>query len=113
MNIDRFEEDLLNSIQAQRCRKLLWAVIELAVDDACRVPNRVTPQDDAVSALRFLLSADIDGYLMWLDVNAREFKRRLLEAMYSEKQNKFDESSKRAFRFNHKWYVRNANHTNH
>lgn len=113
MNIDRFEEDLLNSIQAQRCRKLLWAVIELAVDDACRVPNRVTPQDDAVSALRFLLSEDIDGYLMWLDVNSGEFKRRLLEAMYSEKQNKFDESSKRAFRFNHKWYVRNANHTNH
>jgi hypothetical protein len=112
MNIDRFEEDLLNSIQAQRCRKLLWAVIELAVDDACRVPNRVTPQDDAVSALRFLLSEDIDGYLMWLDVNAGEFKRRLLEAMYSDKQNKFDESSKRAFRFNHKWYVRNANHTN-
>lgn len=111
MDIDRFEEDLIDSIQAQRCRKLLWSVIELAVDDACKAPNRVNPTDDAITGMRFLMR-DVDSYLHWLDVDGPEFRRRLVEAMYYEGINKFDDGAKRAFRYNHKWYLRNENHSN-
>ena len=42
MNLTTFEEGLLDSIQTERCKKLLWSVIQLAVDDACKAhPNLV------------------------------------------------------------------------
>jgi hypothetical protein len=45
---------------------------------------------------------------MWLDVNGPVFRRRLLEAMYDDHTNKFQDMAKRAFRFNYTWWRQNA-----
>ena len=107
MNLTKFEDGVLNEIQNDRCKKLLWAVIQLAIDDACRAPFVTKPQNDSITAMRFLFSESLDAYLMWLDVDAQRFKQKLLEAMFSEKHDKFQESARRAFRANFKWCKRN------
>jgi len=117
MRIATFEEGLLDEIQAQRCKKLLWSVIQLAVDDACKAPYKTRPQDDTITAMRFLIGdkmeSGLDSYLMWLDVDSKEFRRRLVEAMFSERTDKFNDLAKRAFRFNYNWYLRNEINPNH
>ena len=112
MSLDRFEEGLLDDIQTDRCKKLLWSVINLAVEDACRAPYAKKPSTESITAMRFLMGngkeADLDSWLMWLDVNGPVFRRRLLEAMYDEHTNKFQDTAKRAFRFNYNWWRLNA-----
>ena len=112
MNLDRFEEGLIDDIQTDRCKKLLWSVINLAVEDACRAPYAKKPSTESITAMRFLVGngkeADLDSWLMWLDVNGSVFRRRLLEAMYDEHTNKFQDMAKRAFRFNYNWWRQNA-----
>jgi hypothetical protein len=98
MNLNTFEEGLLDSIQTERCKKLLWSVIQLAVDDT-------------ITAMRFLFGdlyeSGLDNYLMWLDVDGKQFKRRMVEAMFSERHDKFTDFERRAFRANYNWYLRN------
>jgi hypothetical protein len=111
MNLNTFEEGLLDSIQTERCKKLLWSVIQLAVDDACKAPYKTKPMDDTITALRFLFGdlheSGLDNYLMWLDVDSKEFKRRMVNAMFSERHDKFTDFERRAFRANYNWYLRN------
>jgi hypothetical protein len=111
MRIATFEEGLLDEIQAQRCKKLLWSVIQLAVDDACKAPYKTKPQDDTITAMRFLIGdkieSGLDSFLLWLDVDAKEFRRRLVEAMFAERHDKFTDFERRAFRANYNWYLRN------
>ena len=116
MNLNTFEEGLLDSIQTERCKKLLWSVIQLAVDDSCKAPYKTRPQDDTITAMRFLIGdrieSGLDSFLLWLDVDSKEFRRRLVEAMFSERTDKFNDLAKRAFRFNYNWYLRNEINTN-
>jgi hypothetical protein len=111
MNLNTFEEGLLDSIQTERCKKLLWSVIQLAVDDACKAPYKTRPTDETITALRFLFGdlyeSGLDNYLMWLDVDSKEFKRRMVNAMFSERHDKFTDFERRAFRANYNWYLRN------
>jgi hypothetical protein len=115
MRIETFEEGLLNEIQAQRCKKLLWSVIQLAVEDSCKAPYKTRPQDETITAMRFLFGdlkeSGLDNYLMWLDVDSKEFKRRMVNAMYAEHHDKFTDFERRAFRANYNWYLRNEIHT--
>jgi hypothetical protein len=115
MNLNTFEEGLLDSIQTERCKKLLWSVIQLAVDDACKAPYKTRPTDETITALRFLFGdlyeSGLDSYLMWLDVDSKEFKRRMVNAMYSERHDKFTDFERRAFRANYNWYLRNEINT--
>jgi hypothetical protein len=53
MNLNTFEEGLLDSIQTERCKKLLWSVIQLAVDDACKAPYKTRPTDETITTLRY------------------------------------------------------------
>ena len=102
MNLNNFEEGLIDQIQAERCKKLLWSVINLAVQDACLAPYASKPSTDSITAIRFLIGnekeAGVDGYLMWLDVDGPEFRRRLVEAMFAERHDKFPDIARRAFR---------------
>ena len=102
----------VDQIQAERCRKLLWSVVSLAVEDACRAPYASKPASDSITAMRFLIGnekqADVDNYLMWLDVDGPEVRRRLIEAMFSDYHDKFTDSARRAFRANFNWWRKNA-----
>jgi hypothetical protein len=98
---------ILNAEQAKRGKRLFWTIIELAVIDACSVPLKDRrPMAKAITAMRFL-TTNIDKYLVWLDVDAGSFRKRLFQAMYAEHTDKFSESDKRAFRYNYSWW--NAN----
>jgi len=111
MNLNNFEEGLIDQIQAERCKKLLWSVINLAVQDACLAPYASKPSTDSITAMRFLVGnekeAGVDGYLMWLDVDGPEFRRRLVEAMFAERHDKFPDIARRAFRANFNWWRKN------
>jgi hypothetical protein len=45
---------------------------------------------------------------MWLDVNGPVFRRRLLEAMFSDHHDRFPDMARRAFRANYNWWRLNA-----
>jgi hypothetical protein len=111
-NFSQFETDLLSKIQADRCKKLLWAVISLAVEDACRDPYKTRPEAESITAMRFLIGdgnqSDSDSYFLWLDVDSREFRKRLIEAMFADRHDKFSDAARRAFRANYNWWRRNA-----
>lgn len=102
---------MLNAEQARRGKRLFWTVIEQSVSDACAKPIVSTRRDTrpmakAITAMRFL-TTNIDKYLDWLDVDAGSFRKRLFQAMYAEHTDKFSESDKRAFRYNHTWWIKN------
>jgi len=107
------ERNAIDDIQTDRCKRLLWSVISLAVDDACKAPYSKKPQLDSITAMRFLIGngkqADVDAWLGWLDVNGPVFRRKLLEGMFSDLHDKFPDSARRAFRANYNWYKRNEN----
>lgn len=98
---------MFNAIQAKRNKHLFWTVIELAVADACAKPlEDRRPVARAITAMRFI-TTNIDNYLIWLDVDAGNFRKRLIEALHTEKPNKFSDTDKRAFRYNYKWWINN------
>jgi hypothetical protein len=97
---------MFNAIQAKRNKHLFWTVIELAIADACVAPLKDSPSAKAKTAMRFI-TTNIDNYLIWLDVDAGNFRKRLIEAMYTEQTNKFSDMDKRAFRYNYKWWINN------
>lgn len=97
-------------------QKLLAAVIALAVEDAQLVPinmggieNEKRPTDFAITAMRFLFTTDLDGYLAALDMNANKFRERLLHTMYYTNTKPKDPGYKRhkAFKFNYEYYYKN------
>ena len=108
MNISQYESFEISKTRAMRCKRLLWSVVTLAVEDACRVPDKL-PAVEAMTAMRFIFGngsrADIDSYFHWLDINGNFFRKRLLESMYAETHSKFLDSDRRAFRANYNWYM--------
>lgn len=69
----------LETQSATGYRQLLAAVVQLAVDDACKSPgkNATRPDANAMSAIRFIFGPGLEAYAEWLDFSAEEFRRRL------------------------------------
>lgn len=91
-------------------RRLMFAVVGLAVSDACAIPvltrhKRVAGlKEDAYTALDFLLTKAADGWLMWLDIDPVMFRKRVLSVMFENQASSLGEHRKRAFRANYEAY---------
>lgn len=103
------------SAQFRSCQKLLSAVVALAIQDSQlepisrgRMNGQKEPTDFALSALRFLFTSDSDGYLVALDMNPGQFRKRLVNTMYQEKKNIGENlyKNKRAFKFNYQFFYK-------
>jgi len=97
-------------------RRLLAAVVALAIQDAQAKPNKVSlkkrlvPKDTAMSAIDFLFRTS-DGYLGLLDINPKQFRKRLLDLMFdmNKKVRQFEPIGRRNFRYNYQWMYRQEN----
>ena len=97
-------------------RRLLSAVVALAVQDAQAKPNktfskrRLVPKDTAMSAIDFLFRTS-DGYLGLLDIDPKQFRKRLLDLMFdmNKKVRHFEPIGRRNFRYNYQWMHRQEN----
>lgn len=70
--------------QTRQCRHLLASVIQLAVADACQSPGKEKPAMEALTAMRFIFdsaAAGLNEYAELLDINAGQFRKRLLKIM--------------------------------
>jgi hypothetical protein len=91
-------------------KRLLAAVIGLAIDDACKGSSNVRMVADARSAFNFLFEHS-DGYLSLLDIDPQQFRVRLLNYTYL-KNNKLatpydlTEMQRRGFRINYKRWLK-------
>lgn len=95
-------------------RRLLSAVVALAVQDAQSKPRRMgrlrIPTDEAISAIYFLFQHS-DNYLNLLDIDPQQFRERLLKLMFdmNKKITQFDPIKRRNFRYNYEWMRRKEN----
>jgi len=72
--------------QAVACKRLLSAVVALAVRDACQPSGSKMLNQLSKNALEFLFYTS-DGYLEWLDIEAEQFRKRLVGIMYTKNKN--------------------------
>ena len=70
--------------QAVACKRLLSAVVSLAVRDSCQTPGKKMLNQLPRDALDFLFNTS-DGYLEWLDFDPEQFRKRLVNTMYAKK----------------------------
>jgi crotonobetainyl-CoA:carnitine CoA-transferase CaiB-like acyl-CoA transferase len=97
-------------------RRLLAAVVALAIQDAQAKPNktiskrRLVPKDTAMSAIYFLFRTS-DGYLQLLDIDPEQFRKKLLGLMFdmNKKVRHFEPIGRRNFRYNYQWMHRQEN----
>lgn len=95
-------------------RRLLAAVVALAVQDAQSSPRKMgkvrIPTDAAISAIYFLFQHS-DSYLNLLDIDPQQFRYRLLNLMFdmNKKVPQFDPIKRRHFRYNYQWMQRKEN----
>lgn len=103
--MNEFDEEY----QFRSCQKLLSAVIALAIEDAQLEPLKIgpqrTPRDEAVTAIRFLFTDDSDGYLAALDIDPQQFRKRLMNEIYSDKKGAIRNA--RAMKFNYQFVYKN------
>lgn len=93
-------------------QKLLSAVLALAIRDSQRRPIRPLskkkeePSPLTLSALNFLFTDNSDVYLMFLDIDPEQFRKRLIKYMYDikPKDKEEDKIKKANFQFNYAWY---------
>ena len=98
-------------------KRLLAAVVALAVKDMCLAPivkkkgntRKVDrPRADAITAYGFLFDKSRSGleeYASWLDFDAERFRTRLIESCFSDivsKELKLDDKDRMNFRRNYK-----------
>ncbi len=94
--------------QAIAYRRLLSAVLALAVKDACRQSTELR-LGFAREALDFLFLYS-DGYLAGLDINPEQFRRKLLDYCFSDREQEgnafnLDSKERKHFRANYThWY---------
>ncbi len=94
-------------------RRLLSAVIGMAINDAClpafedaRGVN-LRLHSEAEDALEFLFySKDCEKYLMVMDIEASTFRRCLVDAMHKEKIFDITGNKLRQLRLNYKLFIR-------
>lgn len=70
---DRIDQDVAH-------RRMLSAVVGLAIRDACAI-NGSRFRDDTRTAISFLFEHS-DGYLEMLDIDPKQFRERLLAAIF-------------------------------
>lgn len=95
-------------------KRLLSAVIGLAINDACLAPFKESKglrlHSEAKDALEFLFySEQCDKYLMVMDIEPSTFRRCLLDAMHRDKIFDVGEAKLRCMRANYKLFVRERN----
>lgn len=109
--MDMFPRDA----QAGACRRLLSAVVVVALRDACSTPPKrgvggMPISSEAFTAMRFFFDTSVSGlneYLAWFDIDAGQYRMRLLETMQNNsalKINGFEPLDRRNFRYNHKMW---------
>lgn len=113
----RAEQEIRDASDTAAYRRLLWAVIEQALLDACSIqPKKPSRSSREIgSAFDFLGGRGLDAYLELLDVDPGEFRRRLWDLMH--RGAKFGETwtdrQRRAFRSNYqKWRLERADMDN-
>ena len=95
-------------------RRLLAAVVALAIQDAQSKPRRLgrlrIPTDEAISAIYFLFQHS-NNYLSLLDIDPQQFRNRLLKLMFdmNKKITQFEPIKRRNFRYNYEWMRRKEN----
>ena len=95
-------------------RRLLAAVVALAIQDAQSKPRRLgrlrIPTDEAISAIYFLFQHS-NNYLSLLDIDPQQFRNRLLKLMFdmNKKITQFQPIKRRNFRYNYDWMRRKEN----
>lgn len=95
-------------------RRLLSAVVALAIQDAQSKPRRMgrlrIPTDEAISAIYFLFQHS-NTYLSILDIDPQQFRERLLKLMFdmNKKVSQFEPIKRRNFRYNYEWMRRKEN----
>jgi hypothetical protein len=75
---NKFDQDSAN-------RRLLSAVVALAIRDACQHPGNKAVGELPRSALNFLFEHS-DGYLGLLDIDAEQFRKRLINLVFSKEK---------------------------
>jgi hypothetical protein len=101
--------------QAEACRRLLSAVVVVALRDACSVPPKrgvggMPISTDAFTAMRFFFDTSVSGlneYLAWFDIDAGQYRRRLKEVMWdssAHRINGFESMDRRNFRYNYRMW---------
>jgi len=88
------------------CKRLLAAVVVMAIKDACYGPRSKILYSDAASAFSFLFEHS-DYYLSLLDIDSQQFRVRLLEYVHNKNSNtplpySLTDSERRAFSFNYR-----------
>lgn len=71
---DRTNQDIAH-------RRLLSAVVALAIRDACHIHTIGNISDQTRNAINFLFNHS-DGYLSLLDINPQQFRAKLIESVY-------------------------------
>ena len=95
-------------------RRLLAAVVALAIQDAQSKPRRLgrlrIPTDEAISAIYYLFQHS-NNYLSLLDIDPQQFRNRLLKLMFdmNKKITQFEPIKRRNFRYNYDWMRRKEN----
>jgi hypothetical protein len=90
-------------------KRLLAAVIGLAIDDACKGTKSARLLSDARSGMNFLFKHS-DLYLSLLDIDPQQFRNRLLEYTHTSTNKvslpyELTHMQKRVFRINYKKWV--------
>lgn len=88
-------------------KRLVAAVVALAVRDACLPPigkKDLILTSEAASAFDFLFTDLCEGYMTLIDMNPQHFRSKLIRAMYdaSHRDKPIKAIARRAFRINHK-----------
>lgn len=104
--------------QTRACQKLLASVVHLSIKDACTRPPTGKKgkslgdiHTDAFTALRFLFGEGVAGlneYATWLDFDAGQFRKKLLEMMRDDTAKfvfSIGPEDRRAFRYNYKTWL--------
>jgi hypothetical protein len=72
--------------QYEACKRLLSAVVSLAVRDSCQTPGKKMLNQLPKDALDFLFNHS-DGYLELLDFDPEQFRKKLVSVMYTKNPN--------------------------
>jgi hypothetical protein len=92
--------------QTEACRQLMVAVVHLAILDACLPPYKqqtgLKLRDETKSAFDFLFNHG-DVWLEFLDMDAGQFRTKLMSTMYGNRRDpEITDLKKRCFKMNDK-----------
>ena len=103
---DRIDQDVAH-------RRLLSAVVVLSLRDACQTPGKYHLGDMPRSALNFLFESS-DVYLSLLDIDPKQFRKRLVNLAYTDggggkflSMQGFAPDERRRFRINYMMWMQN------